>query len=392
MSAVPGDYVALRDISKNYGSFRALDRVSLTVGKGSFLSLLGPSGCGKTTALRVTAGFLEADAGSVTIAGRDQAGLSPDKRGVGLVFQDYALFPHLSVRENLSYGLKLRRSKPEARLRRVSELAEALDLGALLERYPHELSGGQQQRVALGRALALEPELLLMDEPLSNLDAKLRARVREEIKALQARLGITTIYVTHDQEEAFTLSDRVAIMEAGRLLQVDEPQALYRSPASRFVADFVGSANFVEAAALQAGATDVVARISGPMAQGLGQGTVRARRPSSGPQPLSQQAGVLMIRPEWLSLLDVDPGTGIDSASGIGFGSGSRADANALWFLARVRSLEFYGNRARYWLSAEGSDFLWMVDESLSAASSLRSPGSAVFVILKDGEPWWVPA
>jgi ABC-type Fe3+/spermidine/putrescine transport system ATPase subunit len=376
MSGAADEYVALRDIIKNFGSFRALDRVSLAVGKGSFLSLLGPSGCGKTTALRVVAGFLEPDAGIVTIAGLDQTGLSPDKRGVGLVFQDYALFPHLTVNENLSYGLKLKRLKPNARRRRVLELSEALDLGALLERYPQELSGGQQQRVALGRALALEPELLLMDEPLSNLDAKLRTRVREEIKAIQSRLGITTIYVTHDQEEAFTLSDRVAVMEAGRILQVDEPQALYRSPANRYVADFVGSANFVGATALEAGASDLVARMEGGFPLSQGKNAIRARVSSALPQPRPNQPGTLMIRPEWLTLSDSAP----DSCS------------QTLCFSARVRSVDFYGSRARYWLSADDGDFLWMADETLSAFSRLRSPGSAVFVSLQDTDAWWVPA
>ncbi|GHV91057.1 polyamine-transporting ATPase [Spirochaetia bacterium] len=238
--------VELALITKNYGGFRAVDNFSLYVPRGSFTTLLGPSGCGKTTLLRIIAGFFEPDAGTVVICGQDQKGIPPEKRTTGIVFQDYALFPHMTARENLAYGLRVRKVSSAERNREIMHTAEALDLAALLDRYPGELSGGQQQRLALGRAIILKPRILLMDEPLSNLDAKLRLRVREELKDIQKRLGITTIYVTHDQEEALALSDYIAVMNKGRLEQMGAPQEVYNTPATAFAADFTGPANFIE--------------------------------------------------------------------------------------------------------------------------------------------------
>ncbi|GHV50634.1 ABC transporter ATP-binding protein [Spirochaetia bacterium] len=238
--------VELTEISKNYGDFRAVDNFSLSVPRGSFTTLLGPSGCGKTTLLRIIAGFFDPDAGTVVICGQNQHGIPPEKRTTGIVFQDYALFPHMTARENLAYGLKIRKIAADTRNREIVRTAEALDLAGLLDRYPGELSGGQQQRLALGRAVILKPQILLMDEPLSNLDAKLRVRVREELKDIQRRLGITTIYVTHDQEEALSLSDYIAVMNNGRLEQVGTPQEVYNTPATAFAADFTGPANFID--------------------------------------------------------------------------------------------------------------------------------------------------
>jgi ABC-type Fe3+/spermidine/putrescine transport system ATPase subunit len=235
--------VELNSVTKNYDSFRAVDNFSLKVKRGSFTTLLGPSGCGKTTLLRIIAGFFECDEGEVIIAGENQRGIPPEKRSTGIVFQDYALFPHMSAAENLAYGLKIRKDK--AIKEEVRRVAESLGLEGLLDRYPGELSGGQQQRLALGRVIILKPRILLMDEPLSNLDAKLRFRVREELKDIQQRLGLTTIYVTHDQEEALSLSDYVAIMNAGRLEQAGAPQELYNFPQTAFAADFTGPANFI---------------------------------------------------------------------------------------------------------------------------------------------------
>jgi ABC-type Fe3+/spermidine/putrescine transport system ATPase subunit len=237
--------VEFDSVTKNYGPVRAVDNFSLKVEKGSFTTLLGPSGCGKTTLLRIAAGFFACDRGSVRIAGIDQRGIPPEKRNTGIVFQDYALFPHMTAAENLAYGLRIRKMKASVIQEELARAAGTLGLTGLLGRYPHELSGGQQQRLALGRVTILKPRILLMDEPLSSLDAKLRVRVREELKDIQRRLGITTIYVTHDQEEALSLSDYVAVMNRGRLEQAGTPKELYDFPRTAFAADFTGPANFI---------------------------------------------------------------------------------------------------------------------------------------------------
>ncbi|AEE16733.1 ABC transporter ATP-binding protein [Treponema brennaborense] len=237
--------VEISAVTKRYGSVAAVENVSISAAHGSFTTLLGPSGCGKTTLLRMIAGFLEPDSGSVKICGQDQSGIPPEKRAVGMVFQDYALFPHMTVRANLAYGLKVRKIRKDERERRIAETARTLALTNELDRYPHELSGGQQQRVAVGRVIVLKPRILLLDEPLSNLDAKLRNRVRDELKDLQQQLGITTIYVTHDQTEALALSDSIAVMNHGKLEQQGSPADIYTKPATRFTADFIGEANFI---------------------------------------------------------------------------------------------------------------------------------------------------
>ena len=222
-----------------------INNFSLEVEKGSFTTLLGPSGCGKTTLLRLISGFLEPQQGEIELDGVNQKGIEPNKRKIGMVFQDYALFPHMKVRQNIEFGLKLKKeSKTDVELK-ISQVAETLNLEDLLERYPEELSGGQQQRVALARALVLNPQILLMDEPLSSLDAKLREHVREELRAVQQKLKITTVYVTHDQEEALSLSDKIAVINKGKLLQYGTPRDLYFKPQDNFTADFVGRANFV---------------------------------------------------------------------------------------------------------------------------------------------------
>ena len=218
---------------------------SLDVEKGSFTTLLGPSGCGKTTLLRLISGFLEPQQGEIELDGVNQKGIEPNKRKIGMVFQDYALFPHMTVRKNIEFGLKLNKDTKAEADKKISQIAETLNLEDLLERYPDELSGGQQQRVALARALVLNPQVLLMDEPLSSLDSKLRERVREELRAVQQKLKITTVYVTHDQEEALSLSDNIEVINNGRLLQYGTPRDLYFKPQDNFTADFVGRANFV---------------------------------------------------------------------------------------------------------------------------------------------------
>jgi ABC-type Fe3+/spermidine/putrescine transport system ATPase subunit len=223
----------------------AVDGVDLEIGDGELFTLLGPSGCGKTTLLRLMAGFYAPDGGEIWFGARRVDALRPYQRNIGMVFQNYALWPHMTVRANVSYGLKLRRLDAAAIAERVAAGLAKVNLTGLELRYPGQLSGGQQQRVALARALVLNPDILLLDEPLSNLDAKIRVQVRAEIRKLQKDLGITTVYVTHDQEEALSLSDRVAVMREGQVLQVASPKELYERPAGRFVADFVGTNNFL---------------------------------------------------------------------------------------------------------------------------------------------------
>ena len=240
-------YLVVEQVSKRFGTFQALERVSLAVGLGEFVSFLGPSGCGKTTLLRAIAGLDPATSGRITQGGRDITGLPPSERDFGIVFQSYALFPNLSVTDNIAYGLR-GPAWPKPRIReRVAELIALIGLGEHAAKYPAQLSGGQQQRVALARALANEPGLLLLDEPLSALDAIVRLHLRQEIRALQRRLGVTTIMVTHDQEEAMGVSDRVVVMSRGRIEQVGTPEAIYRAPASAFVAGFVGRSSRFEA-------------------------------------------------------------------------------------------------------------------------------------------------
>jgi len=237
--------IALRSVVKAFGGVTAVDGVSLDIGDGELFTLLGPSGCGKTTLLRLIAGFYAADGGEIWFGDRRVDALAPYERNIGMVFQNYALWPHMTVRGNVAYGLRLRRLPAAEVEDRLAEGLRQVNLVGLEQRYPGQLSGGQQQRVALARALVLNPDILLLDEPLSNLDAKIRVQVRAEIRRLQKQLGITTVYVTHDQEEALSLSDRVAVMREGRVLQVAAPKALYERPATRFVADFVGVNNFI---------------------------------------------------------------------------------------------------------------------------------------------------
>jgi sn-glycerol 3-phosphate transport system ATP-binding protein len=241
LQSSPGAAVRLTGIVKQWPGGRALDRVSLTVEAGRFAVLLGPSGCGKTTCLRIVAGLEAADAGRVEIGGRDVTNLPPAERGVAMVFQSYALFPHLSVAENIVFGLRARSVPAAERAARLAQAAEMLGIGALLHRRPGQLSGGQQQRVALGRAVVAQAPVCLMDEPLSNLDAQLRADMRREILALQRRLGITMLYVTHDQTEAMGMADQVVLLRAGQVEQDAPPATLYATPATRFAAGFVGT-------------------------------------------------------------------------------------------------------------------------------------------------------
>jgi len=245
MGAVELD-VELRGVTKRFDDTVAVDALDLEIRHGEFLSLLGPSGCGKTTTLRLIAGFEQPDEGIVRIGDVDVAGLPPYKRNVNTVFQSYALFPHLTVLENVAYGLKQRGLRRGARDAKAREALELVQLPQLAARSPRQLSGGQQQRIALARALVMEPRVLLLDEPLDALDLKVRKELQIELKRIQTRVGITFVYVTHDQEEALAMSDRVAVMNVGRIEQLGSPREIYDAPATRFVADFIGETNFIE--------------------------------------------------------------------------------------------------------------------------------------------------
>lgn len=239
-------YLNISQTRVRYGDNEILKGIDLSVRKGEFVALLGSSGCGKTTLLRTVAGFNTPTHGTISIGGRDVTRQPPDKRGMALVFQSYALWPHMSVDQNIGYGLKLRRVEASAARQRIDEMKALLGLQALGSRKPAELSGGQRQRVALGRALAINPDILLLDEPLSNLDARIRLTVRHEISALQRRLGITAVHVTHDREEAMVMADRIVIMNGGEIAQAGSPQEVYNRPNSDFVAAFMGAENVVE--------------------------------------------------------------------------------------------------------------------------------------------------
>ncbi|MEU2771837.1 ABC transporter ATP-binding protein [Streptomyces sp. NPDC007162] len=272
--------VEFRGLRREFGATVALDGLDLTVRPGEFLALLGPSGCGKTTALRMLAGFEHPDSGAVLVDGEDVTRVPAHRRDAGMVFQSYSLFPHLDAVDNVAFGLRMRKVRTSERRARAAELLDLVGLGDKGERFPHQLSGGQQQRVALARALALRPRVLLLDEPLSALDAKVRLSLREEIRRLQQELGITTLFVTHDQEEALSVADRVAVMRAGQLEQCAEPAELYGRPATAFVAEFVGT----------------MSRIPGTVRDGsvevLGQ-----RLPVDGQAPGASEVDVL-VRPE----------------------------------------------------------------------------------------------
>jgi iron(III) transport system ATP-binding protein len=283
----------------------AVRDVSLAVQAGELFTLLGPSGCGKTTTLRLIAGLETASAGRIVFEGQDFTALPPFRRNLGMVFQSYALYPHMRIFENVAYGLRARRTPDAEVRRRVAEVLELVGLSGLGERRPGQLSGGQQQRIALARALVYRPRLLLLDEPLSNLDAKLRVYMREEIRKIQQRAGITTVYVTHDQEEALSISDRLAVMYRGQVVQVGTPAEVYEWPATVGVADFLGRANFLDARVIGAGGDRVRVRLPSGA-------TLEVRRGDSAWTPGADEAATLFVRPERVRLGAGAPGGAVE--------------------------------------------------------------------------------
>ncbi|GGF57402.1 ABC transporter ATP-binding protein [Azorhizobium oxalatiphilum] len=284
-------FLALDGLTKRYADHVAVDALSLDVAQGEFISLLGPSGCGKTTTLQMIAGFVDPSGGAINLEGRDLVRVKPAQRGLGIVFQSYALFPHMTAAENVAFGLEMQKVPKAERQARVSEALALVGLSALSDRYPRRMSGGQQQRVALARALVIKPRILLLDEPLSNLDAKLREEMQIELRQLQRSLGTTTILVTHDQHEAMALSDRIVVMNAGKVEQIGRPQDVYERPATPFVANFLGKTNVFEANITREG-DDVKADVGG------------VRCPC--PRHVADSAGPVMltVRPEKISFAD----------------------------------------------------------------------------------------
>ncbi|WP_422743782.1 ABC transporter ATP-binding protein [Mycobacterium sp. WMMD1722] len=296
-----GVAVELNDLTRVYGTVKALDGLTLHMRPGELVALLGPSGCGKTTALRILAGLDEATFGTVSVDGRDVSRVPANKRDMGMVFQAYSLFPHLTVLDNVAFGLKMRGKAKADRISRAAEMLEVVGLSAHQHKYARELSGGQQQRVALARALAIQPRVLLLDEPLSALDAKVRAQLRDEIRRVQLEFGTTTLFVTHDQEEALAVADRVGVMSQGRLEQLAAPAELYANPATPFVAEFVGLNN------------KLPAQVSSGSAHLLGTSVPTL------PGSVTSGAGLAMVRPESVSVsVDGEPNATVTSVAFLG--------------------------------------------------------------------------
>ncbi|HEX2865206.1 MAG TPA: ABC transporter ATP-binding protein [Deinococcales bacterium] len=337
-------YLECEAITKTFGPLKALEDVNLNVERGELVTLLGPSGCGKTTLLRVVAGFANPDAGTVRVDGQDVSALPANRRGMGMVFQAYSLFPNMTAFENVRFGLRLRRAPAADQTKRVRELFELIGLTDAMNRYPHQLSGGQQQRVALARALAVKPSVLLLDEPLSALDARVRVQLREEIRKVQRETGTTALLVTHDQEEALAISDRVAVMNAGRLEQVGTPESVYRHPKSAFVAEFVGTVNTLPGRVEDATGVvrlDTGATLNAPAAASLKPGTALSLR----------------VRPEDLNLKPADAPLGVNE------------------FPAKVLGRSFLGAITRYTLDAPGLGTLVAAgrdDPRFTTGASLR--------------------
>jgi ABC-type Fe3+/spermidine/putrescine transport system ATPase subunit len=321
-------------VTKMFGATAAVDDVSFEIPRGSFATLLGPSGCGKTTTLRMIAGFYDPDKGDIVLSGKRINELPAHRRGTAMVFQDYALFPHMTVKQNVAYGLRVAGVANDEREKRVNDTLQFVGLAGLGDRWPNQLSGGQQQRVAVGRALVLQPQILLLDEPLSNLDAKLRVQLRWELRSLQQRLGMTFVYVTHDQDEALSLSDWIAVMNAGRVEQAGTPWEIYYHPRTAFLADFVGAVNIVPGTVREVRGDEVVVA--------FGERSVTVRRPAG----LALSAGRevrLCVRPEALALRPPS------------------ADPDGVRLPGVVARRAFLGDLMRYWVTVDGRE--WIVDQ-----------------------------
>ena len=329
--------LSIDGVSKSFGDHPVLDGVHVDVEAGELVSLLGPSGCGKTTTLNVVAGFLTADAGKVLLAGKDVTAVPPYRRDTAVVFQSYALFPHLRVRDNVAYGLRARKLPAADVAARVQEALALMDIAELADRYPLQLSGGQQQRVAVARAVAVRPRVLLMDEPLSNLDAKLRQEIRLELRALQQRLEQAVLFVTHDQEEALSISDRIAVLNAGRVEQVGSPSEVFERPRTVFVADFMGVENIFPGAA-----TD---------------GRYRTADGLELPVPAAGPADHVGIRPSAVRLAAAHAST-------------EAASASTAQHKARVTGRVYLGDSVRYHLRLDGSGIAIVAEQTRSAATT----------------------
>jgi ABC-type Fe3+/spermidine/putrescine transport system ATPase subunit len=329
---VPENHLELERVTKRFGSVTAVDQVSFAIPRGAFATLLGPSGCGKTTTLRMIAGFYDPEEGDIKLGGKRINDLPAHRRGTAMVFQDYALFPHMSVKDNVAYGLRLAHRRRADVDKKVQDTLAFVGLQGMEQRSPSQLSGGQQQRVAVARALVIEPEVLLLDEPLSNLDAKLREGLRSELRQLQQRLGMTFVYVTHDQQEALSLSDWIAVMKDGKVEQAGSPWDIYYHPRTAFLADFVGAVNLVPARVSSVEGTN--ARVT------FGSYELPVRVPADTAVAAGQDVR-LCIRPETLQFAEQAPG-------------GARIEG-------QVVRRSFLGDRMRYWVIVDGRE--WIVDQ-----------------------------
>jgi len=332
-----GVAVELTDLRRSYGGVPALDGLTLHLSPGELVALLGPSGSGKTTALRCLAGLEDPDSGTIAVAGRDVTGVPTNRRGMGMVFQAYSLFPHLTARQNVEFGLSLRKQPTDQRRRRTAEMLELVGLTSQMDKYAHQMSGGQQQRVALARALAIEPKVLLLDEPLSALDAKVRVQLRDEIRRIQTEVGTTTLFVTHDQEEALAIADRVGVMRSGVLQQIAGPEQLYSRPVNDFVADFVGVTNRLPG------------HVSGGSAAVLG-GSVELL-----PGSVASGPATVLVRPEHLTF--------------------DRMHSNST-----VVSASFLGSHAKVVVAPDAMPGATLVVQVRSADVATYAPGDRVFV------------
>ena len=356
-----------KTFSNTASEVTAVDHINLDIHPGEFITLLGPSGCGKTTTLRMIAGFEDATSGQVMLDGENMVVIPPNKRPMSMVFQSYALFPHLSVRENVAYGLHLRK-KSTAEIKEEVDIAlAAMNLTAMADRAPSQLSGGQQQRVALARAMVVRPKVLLFDEPLSNLDAKLRVKMRVEIRRMQKRLGISSVYVTHDQSEAMAMSDRIVVMNAGRIEQVDTPEEIYLHPASVFVADFVGRANFVPAKASEVGEDGKV------QIEALGQQLNVHASQSAKEAVRSGDDLVVLVRPESMRIAATDEKPAALTGS-----------------LGQVVTSIFYGETVEYEIETEFGSLVCVVSDP--RAEDLLEEGQYVRLGIEAEKAWLLPS